>query len=101
MKGVKEGMLAATVGRHLLHAVGQPVVAVQFGDDRFLEFGGATDRRILGLPLSEGGDRRCFDVLGSVKVRLPSAEVDHLDPLAAQSRNLGSHHQSGRRFDQL
>src|SRR5713226_7611456 len=40
-------------------------------------------------------------MLGSVEVRLSSAEVDHLDPLTAQRRNLDGNHQSGGRLDEL
>ena len=73
---VVEHLLAAGADDDLVRLVGQAVLALEFGDDRFLQLGNAADVGVLGLAGLDGVDRRQLDVGGRVEIRLAGAKAD-------------------------
>ena len=62
----------------LLGRVVEAVVALEFGDDRLLQAGGAAHRGVFGEARVDGLDRRVLDVLRGVEIGLAGAEADNV-----------------------
>ena len=96
---VVEHLLAAGADGDLVGAVLDPVLALELGDDRLLERRRAVDRRVLGLALADGRDRRLLDVVGRVEVGLAGAQADHVAALRLQLAGEVGDRDRGRRLD--
>jgi hypothetical protein len=85
----------------LLGRVRKIIVALELVDNRLFQFGCAIDRSVLGLAIVDRLDRRLFDVIGSIKIRLTGAQANNIAPGGAQLPGQCRNSQRGGWFDGL
>ena len=73
---VVEGLLGAGRDQDLGALVGDAVVALEFCDDRVLEFVDAVDIGVAGEAGADGGDPGLHDVLRGIEIRLAGTQSD-------------------------
>src|SRR5580704_1451990 len=89
-------MLAAHVRNAFLEVVSGSVEAFVMVADGLLQLHCSTDGRVLGEVLLNRANGRALDVVGSGKVGLTRAEIDHVDALAPQPVGVGGNlHRGG------
>ena len=83
-------MLAPAADDDLGAAVAQAIVALEFLNDGFLEFGDAAGWSVFGEPVLESGDGRILDGLGGIKIGFTGSKADDILPGCPQLLGLGT-----------
>ena len=101
MKGIEEDMFPTTPGRDFRESVFEAVISPELGNNGLFDVRSAAHRRIFGLALFEGRNRRVFDMLRGIEVGLASPKINDLNPLATERRDFHRDHEGRRWFDLL
>ena len=101
LRQVEEALLAAARHQNLLGRVVESVVALELGDDRRLQAGGAVDRRVFGEARVDRRDRRILDVLRGVEIGFAGAEADDVAAARLERGGAGGDGQGGGGLDGL
>ncbi len=98
---IVKALLAAAGHQNLLGLVAQAVVALELGDDGFLQAGRAVHRRVFGEAGVNRLDGGVLDERGRIEIRLAGAQTDYILAGRLEFVGLGGHRQGRRRFDAL
>ncbi len=98
-EGVEQDLLAAGADNGLLPVVIELVLALELGGNRLAQFRNARNRGVFGLAAIDCVDRRCLDVVRSVKVRFTRAKSDDITALGFEFPRLLADGNGGGRFD--
>ena len=98
-EGIVQHLLAAGADRDLRGLVVEPVLALELLDHRFLQLGDAVHVGVLRRPaVADRLDRRLFDVVGRVEIRLAGAQPNDIAAGRFERARLVRHGDGGRRL---